>query len=68
MKIAIIGAGVAGLSAAYDLVRAGHNVTIFEAASFTGGLAAGFKNERWDWHLEHFYHHWFETDSSTYRS
>ncbi len=62
MNIAIIGAGVAGLSAAYDLTRAGHQVTIFEAASFTGGLAAGFKAERWDWHLEHFYHHWFESD------
>ena len=62
MNIAIIGAGVAGLSAAYDLTRAGHQVTIFEAASFTGGLAAGFKAEHWDWHLEHFYHHWFESD------
>lgn len=62
MKIAIIGAGVAGLSAAYDLAGAGHIVTVFEAASYTGGLAAGFKSERWAWHLEHFYHHWFETD------
>ncbi len=62
MKIAVIGGGIAGLSAAYDLSKAGHKVTIFEAASYTGGLAAGFKSERWDWHLEHFYHHWFETD------
>ena len=62
MNIAIIGAGIAGLSAAYDLVRAGHQVTLFEAAPYTGGLAAGFKSEQWDWHLEHFYHHWFESD------
>lgn len=62
MNIAIVGAGIAGLSAAYDLAGAGHTVTIFEAAPHPGGLAAGFKSERWDWHLEHFYHHWFETD------
>ena len=62
MNIAIIGAGIAGLSAAYDLVRAGHQVTLFEAAPYTGGLAAGFKSQQWDWHLEHFYHHWFESD------
>ena len=60
MKVAIIGAGVAGLSAAYDLAGAGHAITIFEAAPAAGGLAAGFKSERWAWHLEHFYHHWFE--------
>ncbi|MBE7468146.1 MAG: oxidoreductase [Anaerolineae bacterium] len=63
MKIAIIGAGVAGLSAAYDLAGAGHNVTIFESAAAVGGLAGGFKSERWAWHLEYFYHHWFESDN-----
>lgn len=62
MEVAIIGAGIAGLAAAYDLAGAGHTVTIFEAASRPGGLAAGFKSESWAWHLEHFYHHWFESD------
>ncbi len=63
LKIGIIGAGVAGMSAAWDLTQAGHSVTLFEAAESTGGLAAGFKDAGWDWSLEKFYHHWFETDS-----
>jgi protoporphyrinogen oxidase len=62
MNIAIIGAGYAGLSAAYDLTKAGHTVTIFEAADHTGGLAAGFKEPHWDWSVEKYYHHWFASD------
>ena len=30
MKIAIIGAGFGGMAAAFDLQKAGHQVTIFE--------------------------------------
>jgi len=63
MKIAIIGAGVGGLSAAHDLQKAGHKVTIFEGADHVGGLASGFKEPDWDWSVEQFYHHWFQTDS-----
>ncbi|GAB4581946.1 MAG: NAD(P)/FAD-dependent oxidoreductase [Anaerolineales bacterium] len=63
MKIAIIGAGVGGMSAAWDLVRAGHPVTIYEAANFVGGLASGFKEPHWDWSVEKFYHHWFQSDA-----
>ncbi|MFN8644906.1 MAG: FAD-dependent oxidoreductase [Candidatus Binatia bacterium] len=63
MKIAIIGAGAAGLAAAYDLTRAGHAVTVFEASNRVGGLAAGFKADHWDWTLEKFYHHWFQSDA-----
>ncbi len=37
-KVAIIGSGPAGLSCAYDLVRQGYPVTVFEAASEAGGL------------------------------
>lgn len=62
MDIGIIGAGVAGLSAAYDLTRQGHRVTVYEARSYVGGLSAGFRDERWEWSLERFYHHWFATD------
>lgn len=62
LQIAIIGAGAAGLAAAWECAAAGHRVTIYEAADRVGGLAAGFKDEAWDWTLEKFYHHWFESD------
>jgi protoporphyrinogen oxidase len=62
MKVAIVGAGAAGLAAAYDLTRLGHAATIYEAATEVGGLAAGFKAPHWDWTLEKFYHHWFASD------
>lgn len=60
--VAIIGAGVAGLTAAYELSEAGYRATIYEAAPEVGGLAAGFKAPHWDWTLEKFYHHWFAGD------
>jgi len=63
MRIGIIGAGVAGLSAAWDCANAGHEVHVFEAGAHPGGLAAGFKDEGWDWWMEKFYHHWFTTDN-----
>ncbi len=37
-KIAIIGSGPAGLSAAYELVKAGYPATVFEKASKPGGM------------------------------
>jgi len=64
MRIAIIGAGVAGLAAAYELAQRGHQAVIFEASDQTGGLASGFKDEKWDWSLERFYHHWFTSDTA----
>jgi protoporphyrinogen oxidase len=64
MRIAIIGAGPAGLAAAYDLSRASHQVTLFEGAPTVGGLASGFKAPHWDWTLEKFYHHWFASDAA----
>lgn len=64
MNIAIIGAGIAGLTAAHDLLKKGHQVTIFEGADHVGGLASGFKQPNWNWSVEHFYHHWFQSDSN----
>ena len=39
-KVAVIGAGPAGLTAAYDLVRKGYEVTVFEKSSMPGGMMA----------------------------
>ena len=46
-KVAVVGGGPAGLTAAYDLARAGHMVTVFEALPKAGGmLAAGVPKYR----------------------
>ncbi len=62
--IAIIGAGPAGLAAAYDLTKAGYRVTVYEGAPEVGGLASGFKAPHWEWTLEKYYHHWFQSDKA----
>ena len=50
-KIAIIGSGCAGLSAAQQLRRAGHQVTVFEKDNKVGGILRygipDFKLEKW---------------------
>lgn len=62
MNIGIIGAGFTGLSAALELQKQGHTVTLFEKESIAGGLAIGFLQPDWDWSLEKHYHHIFATD------
>lgn len=62
MKVGIIGAGITGLTAAYELGKAGHQVTVFEQSEQAGGLARTFKDEGWEWPLEIFYHHAFTSD------
>ena len=44
MKIAIIGAGLAGLTAAVDLVDEGHDVDLYEAKPFMGGKVGSWED------------------------
>lgn len=39
LRVAIVGAGPAGLAAAHDLAMLGHSVTIYEASPEAGGMA-----------------------------
>lgn len=59
-QVTVVGAGFSGLSAAYELAKNGVKVTVLEAESQVGGLAAAFEvgGEK----LDRFYHHWFVND------
>ncbi|HTA76788.1 MAG TPA: NAD(P)/FAD-dependent oxidoreductase [bacterium] len=61
MKIGIVGGGIAGLTAGYRLAKQGHEVEIFEASNYVGGLAAGLKVAGTS--LEKYYHHLFTSDT-----
>ena len=54
LKVAIVGGGIAGLSAAYYLGKAGVAVDLFEAEKETGGLAGSFDFEGRQ--VERYYH------------
>ncbi len=45
MQVAIVGAGLAGLAAAVDLVDAGHQVDLYEARPFMGGKVGSWVDE-----------------------
>ena len=45
MRVAIVGAGLAGLSTAVELVDAGHEVEIFESRPFVGGKVGSWVDE-----------------------
>ena len=65
-SIAILGAGVAGLSSAYYLQKNGVEVQIFERESYYGGLARSF-----NWHgfsCDFAAHRFFTTDDEVLRS
>ncbi len=61
MKVGIIGAGAAGMAAAYNLGKAGYQVTVYEGASFLGGQASTF--DVGGGRLERGYHHLFTSDT-----
>lgn len=65
-NIAILGAGIAGLSSAYYLKKNGFNVQVFERESYYGGLARSF-----DWHgfsCDFAAHRFFTNDEDVLRS
>ncbi len=60
-RIAIIGGGFAGMTAAYELGKKGYQVFLFERMPELGGLAGTFPIE--GTRLERGYHHWFTSDT-----
>ena len=64
MKVGIIGAGITGLTAAYELSKRNIEVTLFEKSAEVGGIAGTF--EYGDFTLEKYYHHFFKSDQYIY--
>ena len=54
LRIGILGGGITGLTAAFYLLRAGHQVTVLEARPQAGGLATYFDFGPFHW--DKFYH------------
>ena len=50
MRVAIAGAGLAGLSCAKYLADAGHTPVVYEARDVLGGKVAAWKDEEGDWY------------------
>ena len=62
MRIAVLGAGVCGLTAAHRLARAGHEVDVLERWPGLGGQAATL-DVGGGHRLERYYHHLFTSDT-----
>ncbi len=60
VRIGVIGGGYAGLTAAYELQKKGHAVTVLEKYGRWGGQAATLP--LLGTHIEYFYHHLFGSD------
>ena len=59
-KIAIIGAGPAGLTAAYHLAKNNYLIDIYESNSFVGGMSASV--EMWESKVDLGPHRFFSSD------
>ncbi|MDO8055842.1 MAG: FAD-dependent oxidoreductase, partial [Candidatus Hermodarchaeota archaeon] len=72
-RVAIIGAGPAGLTAALDLVRLGHKVKIFEALPVAGGMMRvgipphRLPSERIDWEVQQILDEGIELELNTWQ-
>ena len=62
MRAIVIGGGVGGLAAAWELVQAGHEVALYEAGPTFGGQVRTL--EVGGGRVESFYHHLFRSDTT----
>jgi len=62
VKVIIVGGGVAGMTTAYRLMQGGHEVVLYEASPYLGGLVRTF--DVGGSKLEAYYHHIFSTDTT----
>jgi protoporphyrinogen oxidase len=63
-RVVVIGAGPMGLAAAYQAVKGGHQVDVFEAGPVPGGMSAHF--DFGGISLERFYHFVCRGDQPTF--
>lgn len=65
MRVAVIGAGPAGITAAYQLSKSGISVDVYEAAESVGGMARTV--EMWNHQVDIGPHRFFSTDARVNR-